>query len=448
MYLILVKYFYYFYFLKKNKKFKFFILIDLIYFLMRKYYCLLTLKKKLVRYKNFFYKSKSLHFKKFKNLFFQLEQLLERKIEKYNIFIIELLPTQLLPLGNRKKFYNLINKKLKKFFLLIKKKLNKKFFFFFMVQLFNKIKFLFFKSDPFLNKKDFIFNFFTLISFESKYSTLLQIYNALNKKIKNNKNIILQFYDIMFFFSYRIDYLIFKLYPFYSLPDIRNKIIKNNVFASNYIINNSNLFISKYQLLESVLFNNIYSIFSLRRYFSSLHSYNNSLDLKKNYYLILSYFRNIDNLVYIKKNKNRIFYSMPNFLEVITQIYNFFNRLKNKIYTFDSLNDYISNFKIKNDFPFFSNVEKKDLIITVLNNIGNINYSISRLKIKHRYHTVNLINFINLFFYLHRYKILYYYTKNNKLIISPMIINNLLSEYKKSFFYLIMFFNFNISTLL
>ena len=140
MYLILIKYFYYFYFLKKNKKFKFFILIDLIFFLMKKYFKLLLLKKKLIKYKNILKKSLSkIHLQLKKNvlsdkpsvllkvgkqlyLLSKLDSLLKIKLSGFNDFIIHFLPTQLLPLGNRKKFYNLINKKFKRFFILIKKK--------------------------------------------------------------------------------------------------------------------------------------------------------------------------------------------------------------------------------------------------------------------------------------------------------------------------------------
>src|SRR6478735_297976 len=200
MYLILIKYFYYFYYLKKNKKFKFFILVDLIFFLMKRYFKLLILRKKLIKYKNILKKSFSkiqLNLKKnnedYKSsillkigkqlyLLNKLDSLLKIKLNGFNDFIIHFLPTQLLPLGNRKKFYNLINKKFKRFFILIKKKLNKKFFFFYLVQMFRKIKFLFIKSDAFLNKKTFLFDFFSNLILESKYSSLLQYYRQHNKK--------------------------------------------------------------------------------------------------------------------------------------------------------------------------------------------------------------------------------------------------------------------------
>ena len=218
MYLILIKYFYYFYFLKKNKKFKFFILIDLIFFLMKKYFKLLLLKKKLIKYKNILKKSLSkIHLQLKKNvlsdkpsvllkvgkqlyLLSKLDSLLKIKLSGFNDFIIHFLPTQLLPLGNRKKFYNLINKKFKRFFILIKKKLNKKFFFFYLVQMFRKIKFLFIKSDAFLNKKTFLFDFFSNLILEAKYSSLLQYYRQHNKKDSLLKNKFLSFFNLIFFF--------------------------------------------------------------------------------------------------------------------------------------------------------------------------------------------------------------------------------------------------------
>ena len=124
MYLILVKYFYYFYFLKKNKKFKFFILVDLIFFLMKKYYKLLILKKKINKYKNIINKNAKRKNETMKQVYFinKLDSFITNKISSFNDFIINFLPTQLLPMGNRKKFYNLLNKKFKRFFILIKKK--------------------------------------------------------------------------------------------------------------------------------------------------------------------------------------------------------------------------------------------------------------------------------------------------------------------------------------
>ncbi|YP_007890062.1 ribosomal protein S4 (mitochondrion) [Naegleria fowleri] len=443
MYLLLVKYFYYFYFLKKNKKFKFFILIDLIFFLMKKYYSLLKLKKKIIKYKNFFFRSKSKHFSHYKYLLYKTEYLLERRINAFNVFIVNFLPTQLLPLGNRKKFYNLLNKKFKRFFLVIKKKLNKKFFFYFMIKLFNKIKFLFLKSDPFLNKKDFIFNFFTSIVFESKYTTLLRAYNAVNKKIK--KNIILQFYDILYFFSFRIDYFIFKLFPFFSLSEVRNGIVENKVLHLKNEIRNINYFIKKYDLLKSSIFNNIYYIFSLRRYF-----YNSSAKLKKKYYLVLCNYRKEQSTFFLCKGKKKtsLFSSHARYLSTIDEIHTYFYKLKDQNYNFDSLNQYISNFKIQKEFPFFLKEKKKDLDITFLNSIGNIYLSYGKKVSINNYTVVNLINFLYLFFYLSKYNSIYYYTKESKLIVSPSVLNNLLNEYKKLFFYFTIFFSFNIVTLM
>ncbi len=108
---------------------------------MKKYFKLLILKKKLIKYKNILKRSLSklniqvkkniieekpfLFFKIAKQLYLlnKLDGLLKNKVNDFNEFIITFLPTQLLPLGNRKKFYNLINKKFKRFFILIKKKI-------------------------------------------------------------------------------------------------------------------------------------------------------------------------------------------------------------------------------------------------------------------------------------------------------------------------------------
>ena len=292
MYLILVKYFYYFYFLKKNKKFKFFVLVDLIFFLMKKYFKLLVLKKKLIKYKNILRKSifkmnlqledkvkPSIYSKITRQIYLldKLDLFLKNKLLGFNTFIINFLPTQLLPLGNRKKFYNLINKKFKRFFILIKKKLNKKFFFFYLVRMFRKIKFLFIKSDAFLNKKNFLFDFFSVLSLESKYQSLLQFYRQHNKKDSFLKNKFLSFFNLIYFFLYRIDFFSFKFLSFFSLSYVRNVIFNIGVEVNNKLIKTTYYFLNKYDLLKLPSFfistqRKLY-IFCIKFYFDFINKY-------------------------------------------------------------------------------------------------------------------------------------------------------------------------------
>ncbi len=482
MYLILIKYFYYFYFLKKNKKFKFFILIDLIFFLMRKYFKLLLLKKKLMKYKNILKKSLSkihLQFKKnviseksalflkiSKQLYLisKLDLLLKIKLNGFNDFIIHFLPTQLLPLGNRKKFYNLINKKFKRFFILIKKKLNKKFFFFYLVQMFRKIKFLFIKSDAFLNKKTFLFDFFSNLVLEAKYSSLLQYYRQYNKKDSFLKNKFLSFFNLMSFFLYRIDYFLFKLLSFFSLSYIRSIVFNYGVNVNNKLVNTTNYFLTKYDLIKlpnfiSCYYRKLY-IFCIKFYldFTNKYSYKCINDIKHKYYIelykVASTLSVVDNK-YLSQLKNNIKESTPdNYLLLIENLFYFFFKSKklNDKYNFDLLNRYKENFNVEFKFPFFLNQKKKDLFlnsnVSYLNNVSfKINSTLNSKK-DNIFNFSHLNNFIYLYFFLAKYKTLYFYSNNDKILVSPLIISSLLKEQKKLFYYFSILYHINLTKLI
>jgi hypothetical protein len=480
MYLILIKYFYYFYYLKKNKKFKFFILLDLIFFLMKKYFKLLFLKKKLVKYKNILRRSiiqienkfnlnkitkePVVMLKLIKQIYLlnKLDLFLKNRILGYNDFIINFLPTQLLPLGNRKKFYNLINKKLKRFFIKIKKKLNKKFFFYFMVQLFRKIKFLFVQSDPFLNKKNFLFDFFSNLSFESKYGTLLQYYRQHNKKDSLLKNRFVSFFNLISFFIYRIDFFLFKLLSFFSLSDIRNIIFKTGIYVNNKLIKTMHCFLRKYDLVKLpsffiINYKKLY-IFCLKLYFDFINKYSfkhlNNIKLK--YYIELFKYatKKYSNTFYLSQ-KNVVLNSLKkikhSYLDLMEEIFYFFFKLKNKkfntIYNFDSLNEYKGNYKIEFEFPFSLKQKKKDLFFNAnVNNLGNISYTLrytSQLNKNNLFNLSYLSNFINLYFFLSKYKLFYYYTNTNKVIVSPTVLNLLIKEQKRLFYYFSILYHIN-----
>lgn len=482
MYLILIKYFYYFYFLKKNKKFKFFILIDLIFFLMKKYFKLLLLKKKLIKYKNILKKSLSkIHLQLKKNvlsdkpsvllkigkqlyLLSKLDSLLKIKLSGFNDFIIHFLPTQLLPLGNRKKFYNLINKKFKRFFILIKKKLNKKFFFFYLVQMFRKIKFLFIKSDAFLNKKTFLFDFFSNLILEAKYSSLLQYYRQHNKKDSLLKNKFLSFFNLMSFFLYRVDYFLFKLLSFFSLSYIRSVVFNYGVLVNNKLVNTTNYFLGKYDLVKlptfiSSSYRKLY-VFCIKFYFDFVnkYSYKCMSSVKHKYYLELykvassistQEYSYISQLKYT--NKNIMF---DDYLTLMENLFYFFFKDKklNDKYNFDLLNRYKENFNVEFKFPFFLNKKKKDLFFNSnVNYLNNVSFRLnltSNSKKSNIFNFSYLNNFIYLYFFLAKYKMLYYYSYSNKIVVSPMIVSSLLKEQKKLFYYFSILYHINLTKLI
>jgi hypothetical protein len=465
MYLILVKYFYYFYYLKKNKKFKFFILIDLIFFLMQKYFRLLVLRKKILKYKNLLNKIKDERLNQQRVSYLtKLDFFLKNKLSEYNEFIITFLPSQLLPMGNRKKFYNLINKKFKRFFLIIKKKLNKKFFFFYLVQLFRKIKFLFVKSDAFLNKKTFLFDFFSLLSLETKYSSLLQVYKQHVKKDNFLRNRFLSFFNMISFFLYRIDYYLSKIFSFISIVKIRDFIFKCGIFINNKKIQTIHVFLSKYDLVQlpKHFFYGIHNfyIFSLKSYFDFIcnSSYKKHINVKFLYYVTL--FKNIKKKVlsgfylsHFKKKNERIL--IP-YLSLLDGIFSFFFKQKKSLfssfYNFDSLNHLKDQYKVQYQFPFFLNTKKKDLFFNMKpGNLCNISYSIkktSQLSKDNLFNFTNISNFIDLYFFFFKYRIIYYYCKNNKFIVSPNVVIRLVEEQKKLFYYFSILFHINITQLI
>ena len=81
--------------------------------------------------------------------------------------------------------------------------------------MFRKIKFLFVKSDPFLNKKNFLFDFFSTLSLESKYSSLLQYYKQHNKKDSLVKNKFLSFFNLISFFLIELIFFYLNYYLFF-----------------------------------------------------------------------------------------------------------------------------------------------------------------------------------------------------------------------------------------
>jgi hypothetical protein len=133
------------------------------------------------------------------------------------------------------------------------------------------------------------------------------------------------------------------------------------------------------------------------------------------------------------------------------EIFYFFFKLKNKkfntIYNFDSLNEYKGNYKIEFEFPFSLKQKKKDLFFNAnVNNLGNISYTLrytSQLNKNNLFNLSYLSNFINLYFFLSKYKLFYYYTNTNKVIVSPTVLNLLIKEQKRLFYYFSILYHIN-----
>jgi len=389
---------------------------------------------------------------------------LKIKLNGFNDFIIHFLPTQLLPLGNRKKFYNLINKKFKRFFILIKKKLNKKFFFFYLVQMFRKIKFLFIKSDAFLNKKTFLFDFFSNLILEAKYSSLLQYYRQHNKKDSLLKNKFLSFFNLMSFFLYRIDYFLFKLLSFFSLSYIRSVVFNYGVLVNNKLVNTTNYFLSKYDLIKlptfiSSSYRKLY-VFCIKFYFEFINKYSYKCmnNVKHKYYLELYKVASglsISNVLYLSqlKNNNKVSFS-DDYLSLMENLFYFFfkdKKLSSK-YNFDLLNRYKENFNVEFKFPFFLNQKKKDLFFNSnVNYLNNVSFKLNSTLNSKKDNIFNfsyLNNFIYLYFFLAKYKILYFYSNSNKILVSPFIVSSLLKEQKKLFYYFSILYHINLTKLI
>ena len=59
-----------------------------------------------------------------------------------------------------------------------------------------------------------------------------------------------------------------------------------------------------------------------------------------------------------------------------------------------------------------------------------------------------LNNFIYLYFFLSKYKIVYFYTRDNKILVSPFIVSSLLKEQKKLFYYFSILYHINLTKLI
>ena len=474
MYLILVKYFYYFYYLKKDKKFKFFILVDLMFYLMKRYFYLLKMKKRFGKKKKFFVKEldrmKEYPIKWTKIYSLNLDyyskrhHLITEQLNKFNDFIIEFMPTQLVPLGNRKKFYNLINKKYKRFFLLLKKKLNKKFVFHYLILMFRKLKDLFIKSDPITSKEKFIYELFSTLIFESKYSSLLQTYKQQNKNENMNKNKLMSFFNLISFFLYRIDFFLLKTLSYISLSDIRMMIFEGQVVINNLPVSTMYYRLNKYDLVE--LPNRILSrnkrfyVFALQLHFTLINNYPHIKvlqELKHRYYVELSKKINKSNAnsLYLKQIKKSVIrMKMNSYVDLIDQVHNFFFNLKdrkyNSFYTFDTLNNYKESYNIEYEFPFYLKKRRLNLFLytsSVL--LGNISFTLSNKEKntsiqKNIKNGIPLINYIDMYNYFYKFKQLYYYTHANRIIVSPMLIEKVSVEQRKLIYYYSLFFNVNL----
>jgi len=330
--------------------------------------------------------------------------------------------------------------------------------------MFRKIKFFFIKSDAFLNKKTFLFDFFSNLILEAKYSSLLQYYRQHNKKDSLLKNKFLSFFNLMSFFLYRIDYFLFKLLSFFSLSYIRSVVFNYGVLVNNKLVNTTNYFLSKYDLIKlptfiSSSYRKLY-IFCIKFYFDFINKYSYKFinNVKHKYYLELYKVAaglSVDSISYLSQVKHvtsRLV--LDDYLSLMENLFYFFfkdKKLSDK-YNFDLLNRYKENFNVEFKFPFFLNQKKKDLFFNNnVNYLNNISFKINNTLNSKKDNIFNfsyLNNFIYLYFFLAKYKILYFYSRNNKILVSPLIVSSLLKEQKKLFYYFSILYHINLTKLI
>ena len=305
--------------------------------------------------------------------------------------------------------------------MLLKKKLNKKFVLHYLVLMFRKLKDLFIKSDPMLSKENFTYEFFSTLVFESKYTSLLQTYKQYNKNENMNKNKLISFFNLISFFLYRVDFFLFKTISYTSLNQIREMIINNNVIINNRNINTIYYRLNKYDIVEIknkvISRNKRFYVFSLQFFFKLITSYpqiKRFNELKKKYYISL--YKKImtmnANGLYLTqiKNKQKV-KELDSYVSLMEQIHTYFFNLKHKklspLYTFDTLNQYKSNYNIEYEFPFY--LKKKNKTLFYFNNpcvLGNITFTIKNKSentltakaVKNGSHLGNFVNLYNYFF--------------------------------------------------
>lgn len=504
MYLILSKYFYFLYYFKKEKKSKFFLLIDIMFFLMKKCISLFILRKKYNKIRNLIIAKKnkllssnkySLNTKeKIKKHYFSvltaykyLNQFIKLKISEINDFIIHFLPEELLPLGNRKRYYNLINKKFKRFFLLMKKKFNKKFFFYYLIRLFRKIKDLFIKSDPFIENTNTFFNFFSSLFFNSEYKDLSSLYSRQTNRTRL-KNKIRDFFQLVFYFSKRIDYYLVKTYPFISITKIRQLIQQSQIKINNKMLVDINYFIKPNSFIHSK--NNIFFsffkqyVFHLQDYFNTLNNrcYKEIYNIKYFYYLALYKLVNLGNRSIINKSKYYItfnnklrlessnleqknislFYYYSNFFnfnslsfflyeDVIINIYFYFvsSSKYKEIYNLDNLEEEKMKNNLSYNFPFISKYKEFSYSIVNSDLIMNISFNFSHRKMSNQFiEMVSLLNYLKLFFFFSKTNNYYYTHYKNSHFITTSYYKKTIEENKNIFYYLSNFYQLNLTPLL
>ncbi len=268
----------------------------------------------------------------------------------------------------------------------------------------------------------------------------------------------------MSFFLYRIDYFLFKLLSFFSLSYIRSVVFNYGVLVNNKLVNTTNYFLSKYDLIKlptfiSSSYRKLY-IFCIKFYFDFINKYSYKFinNVKHKYYLELYKVAaglSVDSISYLSQVKHvtsRLV--LDDYLSLMENLFYFFfkdKKLSDK-YNFDLLNRYKENFNVEFKFPFFLNQKKKDLFFNNnVNYLNNISFKINNTLNSKKDNIFNfsyLNNFIYLYFFLAKYKILYFYSRNNKILVSPLIVSSLLKEQKKLFYYFSILYHINLTKLI
>jgi hypothetical protein len=240
-------------------------------------------------------------------------------------------------------------------------------------------------------------------------------------------------------------------------------IFKIGITVNNKVIKTTHYFLNKYDLVKLPSFfissfKKLY-IFCLKFYFDfvSKYSYKNINNIKGKYYIELykqaSRIKDL-NRTYITQIKMK-FISLNNqmvdYVDLMEDIFYFFFKEKsnkfNSFYNFDILNNYKGNYNVEFQFPFFLKQKKKDLFFNSnINYLGNVSYivsSTSTVKKSNLFNMSYLNNFMNLYFFLFKYKLYYYYSSHNKFLVSPNIVNTLFKEQKKLFYYFSILYHVN-----
>src|SRR3989338_10177787 len=158
--------------------------------------------------------------------------------------------------------------------------------------------------------------------------------------------------------------------------------------------------------------------------FINKYSYKFINSIKHKYYIELykiSLSLDLNNSSYLSQiSNNKKISNSDNYLSLMENLFYFFFKDKklSSYYNFDLLNRYKENFNVEFKFPFFLKQKKKDLFfnnnISYLNNVSFIINNTLNINKDNIFNFSYLNNFIHLYFFLSKYKTLYFYLNQDK----------------------------------